>query len=97
MITKPSYQASFLNDLFKSKTVCQTKLIKIKEYVQLNINEFIQDPSIITLAYPGMQIHQLWSNFPDTIDFPDTILAFDVSTCIFHVSTCILIRIMINR
>ena len=81
MITKPlAYQTSFLNDLFKSK--CPTKFIKIREYFRLNINEFIQDPSIITFAYPGMQIQQLWSNFPDTI------LAFDVSTCI---------RIMIYR
>ena len=31
-----AYQASFLNDLFKSK--CQTKFIKIIGYVILNIN-----------------------------------------------------------
>ena len=75
MITKPlAYQASFLNDLFKRK--CQTKFIKITQYVILHINVFIQDMGIITLAYPGMQMHQLWTNFPDII------LAFDVSTCI---------------
>ena len=76
-----AYSALFLSDLFKSK--CQTKFIKIREYVKLNTNmSSFKTPASFPLHYPGMQIHQLWSSFPDII------LAFDVSTCI---------RIMINR
>ena len=79
--TTSMYQASFLDDLFKSKY--QTKFIKIRKYAILNINmSSFKTPALFPLHYPDMQIHQLWTNFPDII------LAFDVRTCI---------RILINR
>ena len=43
------------------------------------LNEYIQNPSIITLAYPGSRITQLWSKIEDIVPSFEVSIYFSCS------------------